>query len=132
MLKNRVLTETDKDAVEELLLRDISDIDLNDNSKVLMIGCFRDEELIGVSALFMKEDGKSEIKLCFVKPDYRGSHLMQFLVNKLVKLGRKKGNVLAISDGSNIATCKTLERVGFRSIEKLEEDKILYMYPKAA
>jgi RimJ/RimL family protein N-acetyltransferase len=142
VVKSRILNEGDNAALDNLIKVVVSDLEHEDwwkpiskkmrsmcldGKSAIMIGMFNEKnELVAACGLFFFEmlsdtnvstlnNELAEIGRCMVMPEYRGDNLMLKLNRELVEEAKKLGKtkLVATSHPDNIASCRSLEKLGF-------------------
>ena len=95
------------------------------NDNLYQVGCFINDELVGLR-IFRMLDGKIHLNYSVVSEDYRGGGLNVEMFKKIEEIGRSNGVSLITSNvrESNVSSLKSLLKCGF-SIN----DRVDLMYP---
>jgi RimJ/RimL family protein N-acetyltransferase len=142
MIKTRILTNEDSDALDNLINTIVTNMEHEewwkpiskkargmffDGKSAILVGAFNENnQMVAASGLFFFEmlsdtnistlnRGLAEIGRGMVMPEYRGDNLMLRLNRELVEEARKLGKrrLVATSHPDNAASCRSLEQLGF-------------------
>ncbi len=99
-----------------------------------LYGAYDGDKLVGMAQLYVSQDmlkdfkdefGLSEYKVCelggnLVLPEYRGRGITTTLQTMEIKLAKELGfdYVISMAHPDNVASCKTLEKVGLEFIKE--------------
>jgi ribosomal protein S18 acetylase RimI-like enzyme len=95
------------------------------NDNLYQVGCFINDELVGLR-IFRMLDGKIHLNYSAVSDKFRGSGINSIMYLEIEKIGRSNGVSLITSNvrESNVSSLKSLLKCGF-SIN----DRVDLMYP---